>query len=366
MKVIICGGHLTPALALIEELQSKKDCQIIFFGRKFSTEGNRNPSAEYQTITKKGIKFVTITTGRLQRKFTKYTIPSLLKIPIGFLQAFMNILIIRPSIVVAFGGYLSTPVVFSAWLLGIDSLIHEQASVPGLANRINSLFAGKIFLAWHETKRYFGQEKTEVTGNLVRSSIFNKNAKDPNIAKFLKKSKNLIFVTGGNQGSHFLNSLVFDLLPNLGNFSILHQVGMTNYDGDLDRSKKIKKTNYLAVDYLDGSDIGAAFAAAEIVIARAGANTVWELGVLSKVAILVPLPIAAAGEQTQNAKILELTGSAIIIEQQNATSKKILQAIENINQNFEVFAKRAQDFQKTLPQDGSDKIADFIISKEIT
>src|SRR3990167_7554123 len=104
-KVAICGGHLTPTLALIEELRKKKAIEIIFFGRKYATEGSKSLSAEYQTIKNLSIDFYPILAGRLQRKFTKYTIPALLKIPIGFLQSVVYLIKIRPSLVVSFGGY---------------------------------------------------------------------------------------------------------------------------------------------------------------------------------------------------------------------------------------------------------------------
>ena len=358
-KIVICGGHLTPALATIEQLQKKGNCQIIFFGRKFPMEGNINLSAEYRIISAKGIKFVAITTGRLQRKFTKYTIWSLFKIPVGFLEAIYNLLVIRPSIVVSFGGYISTPIVVCAWLLGIDSVVHEQAAVGGLANRINSLFAKKIFLTWRQSQKYFSR-KSEVIGNPTRSSLTKTRAHDPKIANFLKKSKNLIFVTGGNQGSHFLNSLTFELLPRLVEFSILHQVGTANFKGDLDRAKAISNPNYLCTDYLDNENIGAVYNQAKFVIARAGANTVWDIAMLAKVAILIPLPISASGEQAQNAQILADAGSALVLDQKEATPPRVTRTIEDLLKNFSQHQKSAQKFNKTLPKDSAAIIAKYI------
>ena len=220
IRIAICGAHLTPALALIEKLE-KRDRQIIFFGRKYATEGAKNYSAEYRIIQKKkNITFLSITTGRLQRKFTRFTIPSLLKIPIGVIQSFFYLLKYRPRVVVSFGGYLSLPVVFCAWLVGIDSLVHEQSAMPGLANRISSFFARKIFLTWRQTLKFFPKEKTKVIGNLTRAGVFKKSTPNSKIQKFLDKDGRMIFVTGGNQGSHFLNRKITDLLPKLGQYLI--------------------------------------------------------------------------------------------------------------------------------------------------
>src|SRR3989304_1819826 len=290
-KIVICGGHLTPALALIEQFENDKNCQILFFGRKYATEGSESLSAEYRVITQKGIRFFSVETGRLQRKFTKFTIPSLLKIPLGFLESFIFLLIERPTLIISFGGYLSVPVVFSGWLLGIATIAHEQSIIPGLATKINSIFAKKLFLSWPQTLSYFPKEKCQVIGNLIRKSIFKTSAKPIKISQFLNKSKKL-----------------------------------------------------LAIDYIQPEDIGAVLNKASVVISRSGANTVWELAALAKPAILVPLPIAALGEQKANAKILEKAGSSIVIGQKDTDSKVIKTAVAqkiDISQNQDCL--KAQD-----------------------
>lgn len=359
-KIVICGGHLTPALALIEELKDKKDIELIFFGRKYSTEGSKNPSAEYQSIKKLNIEFCQITAGRIQRKFTKYTIPSLLKIPIGFTQSLVYLVKVRPLLVGSFGGYLSVPVVFSAWLLGIKSIAHEQSVKLGLANKINSILAEKVYLSWSDTAKDLTVGNYEIVGNLTRKSIFQKNAKDAKIQNFLKSSRKLIFVTGGNQGSHFINKLIFELLPKLSNYQVLHQVGTANYQGDLDKAKKIKQKNYLAIDYLDQNNIGAILNRADLVISRSGANTVWDLAILGKVAIFIPLPIAAGREQEANAKILENAGSAIILNQKELTGQILKQKIDYMIKNLPKFQKSAETFAKTLPKSASKALASEI------
>lgn len=365
-KIIICGGHLTPALALIEELKQHKDIETIFFGRKYSTEGSQNLSAEYKLVIKERIKFYQIIAGRLQRKFTKYTIGALIKIPIGFIQSFIYLLVERPALIVSFGGYLSLPIVFCGWLTGIKSITHEQATIPGLANKLNSLFAKRIFLTWESSQKYFPKEKTQVIGNLIRNSIFNKKAKDSKLQKFLNQSNNLIFVMGGNQGSHFINTQIFKILPKLSHFNIVHQAGTTNFQGDLEHAKKINKSNYHSIDYLSPDNIGAVLNKADFVISRSGANTVWDLAIIAKPAILIPLPIAAGNEQLQNAKILEKVKSAVILNQKDVTSKLLLNQIEKLNQNLQIFQKNAQNFSKTLPKNSTQILASEIKTLLIT
>lgn len=360
-KIVICGGHLTPTLALIESLQ-RSATQIHFFGRKYATEGSKNLSAEYQIITKKKIKFYPITAGRLQRKLTRYTFPSLLKIPIGFLQSLFYLIKIRPDLIISFGGYLSLHVVFSGWLLGIDSITHEQAVVPGLATKINSLFVKKVFLSWPQTQRYFAKEKSQVIGNLVRPSIFNAQTKNQKINDFIKKTKNLIFVTGGNQGSHFLNNLIFNSQKTLSAFSVIHQMGATNYKNDHQKARKIKNPNYLAIDYIDPDDIGAVIRKASLVISRSGANTVWELALLAKPAILVPLPISGGNEQQENAKIMEKSGSAIVLTQDDLSPKILVKNIKKMIKNHSKYQLAATSLKKTIPVHSASKLASFVIN----
>lgn len=359
-KIVICGGHLTPALAIIDELKTHKDVQLFFFGRKYATEGSKSLSVEFRIITQRGIKFYNIYTGRLQRKFTRFTIPSLFKIPIGFIQSFVFLILARPSLIVSFGGYLSTPVVFAGWLLGIRSITHEQALVAGLANRINSLFVEKIFLAWPAAQKHFDEKKSQVIGNPVRNSIFLQKANSAQIKNFLKKSSKLIYVTGGSLGSHFLNQLMFKSINNLRDFAILHQVGSTNFKNDLATAKKIKMVNYLAVDYVGDLDIGAVLNKASLVVSRAGANTIWELAILSKPAILIPLPIAAGGEQEANAAVLEKAGAAQVINQDDLNPVRLKKAIVEIAKNYQNCKNAAIAFSKTLPRDASKKLAGYI------
>lgn len=360
-KIVICGGHLTPAQALIEQLEKTPDVKIIFFGREFSMEGNKNPSAEFNVISaKKDIHFVKITTGRLQRRITPYTITSLLKIPIGFFQSLYFLIKYRPDIVVSFGSYLSVPPIFAAWLLGIDSIGHEQATVPGLATKINSLFNRKVFLSWDDSKKYFPEEKIEVIGNLTKSSLFSQKAKSPKLENFIKGANSLIFVTGGNQGSHFLNNLTSVLLPQLKNHQILHQVGTANHRGDYDKAKNVKSKNYLAVDYLKDENFGPVLKCAKIIISRSGANTVWDIATLAKCAIFIPLPNSASGEQQKNAQVLKDAQTSQIVEQKNAKKETILKAVADFEKNLKTYEKNAQQFARTLPKDAAAKIAKYI------
>src|SRR3972149_1846724 len=351
MKIVICGGHFSPAYALIEELGKTPDIKIIFFGRKFTTEGSGNFSAEYKEISRKKIKSRWIVTGRLQRALSIYTLQALAKIPVGFLQSFFYLLSERPRLIVSFGGSLSLPVVFCGWLLGIDSITHEQAIIPGLATKINSLFAKKVFVTWPQTKNYFDNEKVELIGNLTRKVIYNKKAKDEKIARFLANKKKTIYITGGNQGSHVLNRFTFEWVKKIKDYQIIHQVGTANFKGDLKKAESIVEKNYLALELIKPEDIGAVLNGAYLIISRSGANTCWEILQIKKPAILIPLPIAAGSEQEKNARLLEKAGLAEVIDQKDLSFEKLQKTVDKISQNYQKYEKRAEIFAKKLPKD---------------
>src|SRR3989344_6654527 len=166
MKIAITGGHLSPALSVIEKL-SKEDV-VLFVGRKHVFEGDKGLSFEYKTITSLNIPFVELTTGRLQRKFTAHTLFSIVKIPYGLAQSFLILRKFKPDVVLGFGGYLSVPVVIAAHILRIPAIIHEQTQDAGLANRMLANYADRICISWETSAKYFPRGKTIFTGNPIR------------------------------------------------------------------------------------------------------------------------------------------------------------------------------------------------------
>lgn len=361
-KIAICGGHLTPALALIEELKNEKDLELIFFGRKYATEGSKNVSSEYREINSLNIKFVSLTAGRLSRKLSFHALISYLKIPLGFIQSLLYLLLFRPKLIVSFGGYISLPVVFCGWLLGIDSISHEQASVPGLANKINYLFTQKMYLTWSQSQTYFPGEKTEVVGNLTRSVIFKKTANSPKINLFIKKNPNYILVTGGNQGSYFLNNLIFKNPGILKKFPVFHILGTADFQHDHANAQKIKNQNYYACQFVTSGDIGPVLNNALFAICRSGANTVWELANTAKPAILIPLPHSASSEQQSNAQILEEAGSGIVVRQDDIDGKNFTKTVENFEADIKNYQINADKFKRTVSTKASKKIKKAILS----
>lgn len=340
-KIIICGGHLTPALAVVNLLK-KEDWEIIFIGRKFALEGEKNLSVEYKTTREMGLPFISLTAGRLQRSLTRFTFLSLLKVPVGFVQSFYWLRKLKPGIILSFGGYVALPVALAGWFLGIPVVTHEQSVVLGLANKIIGFFAKKICVSWEKTME-IRSGKFVLTGNPIRKEVFKQGAN-------LNEKLPLLYITGGSLGSHAINEAVLEILPKLlEKYQIIHQCGDANIYHDYDnlkfKTENLKqelRERYFLTKYINSENIGWVLNKADLVISRSGANTVCELAALAKPAILIPLPWAGQNEQLENAKLLENIGIAVILEQKNLTGKSLFQCIKSLIQNLEEYKKKAQ------------------------
>lgn len=362
-KIVITGGHLTPALAVIDELIKQGGWEIFFIGRKYATEREKTPSVESQIIPERGIWFAPIDAGRSPRHFNRYALLSFLKIPFGFFQAFYHLLRFRPRAILSFGGYVSVPVVFAGWLLRVPVLTHEQTTVQGLATKINSLFAKRIAVSWRKTLKQFPKRKVVFTGNPIRKEIFKVNEKMWRVLKFPKRLP-LVFVTGGNQGSHLINLAVESASPRLleiGN--VFHQCGHLRALGDFERLQKARerlpeklKKRYHVRKYLTGEEMGTLFNKADLVVCRAGANTLTEIAALGKPVLFIPLPWPYQDEQTKNAQILIEAGIAEILPQKDLSGKKLCQRIGILIQNKKRYEKNAPAAKKLVRLDAAKKI----------
>jgi len=365
-KVAITGGHLTPALAVIEKLK-KRGWEIIFVGRKQAAEGVKTPSVESEIIPKMGIPFFPLSAGRIQRRFTRWTIPSLLRIPIGFFQAFLYLIRFKPTVVLSFGGYVSAPVVFAAWLLGIPVVTHEQTTVKGLSTKFNSLFAQKIAVSWEINLADFSKNKAVFTGNPIRKDIFKFNKKIWRDLNFEEKLP-LVFITGGNQGSHAINMAVGEIISPLVKIAnVFHQCGHLNAFGDFEKLEEIRnklpddlKNRYRVKKYLSGEEMGTLLYKADLVVSRAGANTITELAALGKPCVLIPLPWLYQNEQEKNARMLEKAGIAEVLLQKDLSGESILKLIKKMLKNLSSYQKNAFKAKRLVYFKAAEKIADLL------
>jgi UDP-N-acetylglucosamine--N-acetylmuramyl-(pentapeptide) pyrophosphoryl-undecaprenol N-acetylglucosamine transferase len=353
-KVVLTGGHLTPALGVIEQILKEKDnWEIFYFGRKYALESNKAESFEYRTLSKRAkINFVPITTGRVQRKFTPNTIKSLIKIPFGFLQALWLLIKIKPKAIISFGGYLSVPVVISGWLLGIPAITHEQTRTVGLGTKINKFFVKKIAVSFPEVINQLPAKKTVLTGNPVESAVFKyrPNKNDVHFKPIIKSKKPLIVVTGGKTGSQIINQTVLKIKDKLTkNYFIFHQIGL-----DSNVEEKIEH-NYIAVRFKENHEFGWLYRQSDLVIGRSGANICTYLAALKKPALLIPIPWTAENEQVKNAQWLEEIGLAKKIDQKSLSPKLLYKEIKSMIK-LDKNVKLPQWWNRSDPRSAGEKV----------
>jgi len=360
IKIFLMGGHLTPALAVIEEIRSHYPAWELFFvGRKWAMEGDRQPSEEYRIIRRLKLPFLPLTTGRLQRSFSRYTLTSLGKIPGGLVQADRYCRQFQPDLIVSFGGYLAVPIVLSAWLRRIPILTHEQTRVTGLANRLISLLANKVCLSYRDSGMETAKAKIVVTGLPIREVIFRPPKK---IVGNFQENLPLLYITGGITGAASLNEIIYGAARKLLNeYLIIHQVGRQNFARGKNYRQQIEprlRKRYLVLPYLDGASHAEVLQRAAIVIGRAGANLVGELAAVGKVAILVPLLWSGGGEQLANANWLAGAGSAVVLAQKNLTSDQLVKAVRQIFSGYNELAKSAAKLAQVFPRDGAKRLVE--------
>jgi len=347
MKVMLTGAHFTPTVATIEELKKYPSVEVVYVGRQTTQEGDSTASWESFQLPKLRIKFIPIITGRLQREFTIYTIPSLLKIPIGLLQSFYIILKEKPDIIVSFGGYVAVPVVAVGWLFSIPIIVHEQTLVSGLANKISSFFADKIAVSFKQ--RQLGQ-KVVVTGNPIRREILE-----------VKRRKSytkmpVVLISGGNQGSHLLNTVVEQSLDKLTKIAdIVHLTGDSKFH-DFERLQKRQKDHYLVKKWA-GKEWGEYLSKADLVICRAGINTLTELAYLMVPALVIPIPYLYQDEQNINAKFFATAGLVQILPQSKLSANTLLKSVDTMLKDLSHLKDKAREAKKVVNADAAKRLA---------
>lgn len=328
MKVLITGGHFSPAYALIQEL--KKENKVVIVGRRHAQEGYSANSLEYQLAEKLDVPFINLKTGRLGRKMTKHSFASFFRAPQGFVRAMRILKKEKPDVVVSFGGYISLPVCAAAKLLSIPIVIHEQTQRAGLANKYVGKIASRVCISFASSRPYFPSEKTVLTGLPLRPEVVEIEKKFD-----IPKDKPLMYVTGGSTGSHAVNELIGELLEALlDSYNIIHQTGESEFN-DFDKLKKLQSSlpadqqkRYQVRKYIYPDEIGWILKNADILVGRAGINTVNEILTLHKKAVLIPLPHGQKDEQKSNAKLVEQAGLGYYIDQDLLTPELFIKTLQ--------------------------------------
>jgi UDP-N-acetylglucosamine--N-acetylmuramyl-(pentapeptide) pyrophosphoryl-undecaprenol N-acetylglucosamine transferase len=321
-KIIISGGgtggHIFPAIAIANALkETDPGVEILFVGAEGKIEMQKVPAAGYP------IKALPVR--GFERKLSFRNIATLFGLIKSLIQSRRIIREFKPDVVVGVGGYASGPVVYMASRKGIPSLLQEQNSYAGITNKMLSKRAKKICVAYDGMEKFFAPDKIVKTGNPVRKELYNKEINSQQAREFfgLESSKKTILILGGSGGARTINeSVIGDLaIIEQSDAQFIWQTGKFYYEQSLHSLKNYKNNNIKIFDFLNRMDF--AFAAADVVVSRAGAGTISELCLVEKATILVPSPNVAEDHQTKNAMALVNRNAALLIKDIEARQKLV-------------------------------------------
>ncbi len=316
------GGHVFPLVAVAEELKKiPADLELHYVGPK---------SPLNQEFLERDIPVRTILGSKIRRYLSFGTIVDIPKFFISLLQALFYLYRIMPDAVFSKGGTGAFPVVFAAWCYRIPVVIHESDSVPGLQNRLSGTFAKKICISFSGAADYFKKEKLVFTGNPIREALLHMaEAQMPHekVAIGFKDEAPLLFIVSGSQGAARINRFLFDNFELLlQEFQIYHQVGPSNTEdaeffaaSALQSFDENMKRRYKMAGFLSLREMQAAYAAADIVLSRAGASGIFEIAAFGKPSLLIPLQGSANDHQRLNAYEYAKGGAAVVVEESNLT-----------------------------------------------
>lgn len=348
-KIILTGGgtagHVTPNIALVPKLRE--------LGFDIEYVGSYN-GMEKQLVEDAGLPYYGISSGKLRRYFSVKNFTDPFRVIKGFFEANKLMKTLKPDVVFSKGGFVSVPVVVAAHFNKIPTIIHESDMTPGLANRIASRFAVKICHTFPETGASLNG-KGVYTGSPIREELFKGDRKIAMDMCGFDNSKPILLVTGGSLGAKAINDVVRMALPELlEEFQVAHLCGHDKYDYSLDGIKGYKQFEYISGEMKDF------FAMADLIISRAGSNSICEIAALRKPNILIPLPARASrGDQILNAASYLKRGISEVLDEDVLSTELLIMTVKKVYDNRDEYIKAMNDIAST---NGIEKITDVILS----
>ncbi len=363
VKVLIAaggsGGHIFPAVALARALKDKRpDAQIRFVGS--------NKDLDRRIFEKEGFGFHLLSANKLPYKASFKYITFFIKLKLDIIRSFFIMASYRPNAVVGFGGYISCPVVFCAYILRKPVLMHEQNVIPGRANKLLFRLAKKVALSFKETGRYLSgpeSKKCVPTGNPIRNDIL-RDDRNGGIKKFgLESGKFTILVIGGSQGAHSLNELFIKAISALDKdvrqtLQVIHLTGISDYEWAIEgyRASGVEHRVFSFIDRIEE-----AYSASDLVVTRSGASAMFELAWFGKPMILVPYRYAL-GHQSRNAAVFGENKAAIVIDEDKLSADRFKELLSGLLNDRTRLRELAANAKKMSIPDASDRLAGEVLS----
>jgi len=337
-RIVLTGGgtagHVTPNLALLPYL-FKDNWDIHYVGTKDGIERDLVSRFEY-------VRYHSIQSGKLRRYVDLRNLTDPLKVLFGIAQSLFLISRTRPSVIFSKGGFVSVPVCVAGFLMRVPVIIHESDLTPGLANRIASKFATKICTSFPETVSMFQGCDCIFTGTPIRNELMHGDAEKGRLYCGFSEDKPVILIVGGSLGAQAINRCVRENIPKLlKNFDIVHICGKNNIDAEF-----LSIEGYTQFEYIN-EQMSHVLAMTDLVVSRAGSNSINEFLELRKPNLLIPLPKSASrGDQVLNAEVFERKGYSKVLSQEDLTADTLYKAILDLYEQRENYMMAMESVEK--------------------
>jgi UDP-N-acetylglucosamine--N-acetylmuramyl-(pentapeptide) pyrophosphoryl-undecaprenol N-acetylglucosamine transferase len=368
MKVLFIGGgtggHFYPIIAVAEKLNDLAIEQKILDMKLYYIS---DTPYDKRALDDNKIEFFELKTGKRRVYFSIQNFFDVFKTFFAIIKAVFLVYKIFPDVIFSKGGYPSVPVAIAARILNIPLIVHESDSVPGRANEMAGKWAEKIAISYKEAVEYFPKEKTAFVGHIVRKEVRTPLREGAFEYLKLKSALPVIFVIGGSQGAKFINDALLDALPELvTRYQVIHQTGVKNFEevktiSELVLKDSDFKDNYYPYSYLNKLAIRMCAGVANLVVSRAGANSIAEIASWGIPSIIIPITKTNGDHQRNNAFNYARTGACLVVEESNLKPHVLIEEIDRLFGNKELMSQMKEATKEFVFSEAETKIAQQII-----
>lgn len=362
------GGHFYPIIAIAEAITDIVREKRLIAPKMYYLAPN---AFDEKALFENGIVHIKIPAGKVRRYASIKNVTDSFLTLIGLITAIVALFRLYPDVVVSKGGYGSVPTILAARLLRIPVMIHESDAKPGRANLLAAKFAQKIAISFESASAYFPKEvqsKIARTGIPIRKALMRIETEGARQYLGLEKDIPTVLILGGSQGSVRINETVLSCLSRLLSFAnVIHQTGQANFKdvqavANVVLGKDPYAARYHPINYLSETSLQRAAGVADIVVSRGGANSIAEIGLWKKPAILIPIPESISHDQRTNAYAFAKTGAAIVIDEENLNPHILASEIERILHTPELGKRMGAAAEGFTDPDAARVLADEVLT----
>ncbi|WP_226665836.1 undecaprenyldiphospho-muramoylpentapeptide beta-N-acetylglucosaminyltransferase [Metabacillus litoralis] len=328
MKVVVSGGgtggHIYPALALINEIKKHDpNVEFLYIGTEKGLEND--------IVQRAGIPFKSIEITGFKRKISFENVKTISRFLKGVSISKKYLKEFKPDVVIGTGGYVCGPVVYAASKLKIPTVIHEQNSLPGVTNKFLSRYVDKVAICFEDAKKYFPEHKVVLTGNPRASEVLGQDAEKGRMTLGLKNHQKTVLIFGGSRGARAINDAVLKMIPSLAGkpYQVVYVTGEVHYEKVMAEINKLSDSSEVIVKPFI-HNMPEVLAGVDLIVSRAGATSLAEITALGLPSILIPSPYVTANHQEVNAKSLSDYHAAILLKESELTGETLLSKIDYI------------------------------------